>query len=362
MIGARLKNLIDDGEFIARFGGDEFAAVKRFTSLDEVHAFVARIEAALNEPLRINGYQAVTGGSIGIARYPQDGVEPGMLITNADLAMYRAKADAERSVCFYEQQMDEASRRRSVLAADLRHAIARNEFVLHYQVQRELATDEISGYEVLLRWGHPELGMISPMEFIPIAEDTSAIVEIGEWVLRTACREAAAWDQPHKIAINVSGVQLRHGDLAEIIHSVLIETGLPPRRLEIEITETAIIEDRARAVHTLRRVKALGVTVAMDDFGIGYSSLETLRTFPFDKIKLDRSFTNGLSNDRQAMAIVRAVLALGKSLDIRVLAEGVETTEQLSILSAEGCDEAQGYLLGRPDRVLVTTAPKREAS
>jgi diguanylate cyclase len=362
MIGARLRSLMRDGEFIARIGGDEFSAVKRFESLYEVNEFLARIEAALNEPLRINGYKAVTGGSIGVARYPDDGVEPGQLITNADLAMYRAKADSERSVCFYERQMDEASRRRSVLAADLRHAIARNEFMLHYQVQHELSTDEISGYEVLLRWRHPEHGMVSPVEFIPIAEDTGAIVEIGEWVLRTACREAAAWSEPHKIAINVSGVQLRHGDLAEVIHSVLLETALPPRRLEIEITETAIIEDRVRAIHTLRRVKALGVTVAMDDFGIGYSSLETLRTFPFDKIKMDRSFTNGLSNDRQAMAIVRAVLALGKSLDIRVLAEGVETPEQLSILRSEGCDEAQGYLLGRPDRIILEDASRLKVS
>jgi diguanylate cyclase (GGDEF)-like protein len=357
LIGERLAGLLKPGEFVARLGGDEFSATKRYDTLEDVHDFVARIESALNEPLQFDDFQAVTGGSIGIALYPDDGTQLDRLIMNADLAMYRAKADPERSSCFYERHMDDAARARSLLAADLRLAIAREEFELHYQVQHALSTSKITGYEVLLRWRHRERGVISPAEFIPIAEETCSIVEIGEWVLRTACHEAAAWPEPHKIAVNVSAVQLRHGDLAQLIHSILVETGFSPSRLEIEMTETSIIEDRDRALHILRRVRALGVTVAIDDFGIGYSSLETLRAFPFDKIKLDRSFTQGLERDMQAKAIVRAVLALGKSLEIKVLAEGVETNEQLSILRTEGCDEAQGYYLGRPQRLLMPARP-----
>ncbi|WP_295559313.1 GGDEF domain-containing phosphodiesterase, partial [uncultured Hyphomicrobium sp.] len=305
---------------------------------------------ALSTPLLINDLKAVTGGSIGVALYPADGDDAARLVSNADLAMYRAKEDVNRTVCFYEQRMDEAARERSAIAADLRHAIENGELELHYQVQNAIPTGDITGYEVLLRWRHPTRGTISPMQFIPIAEDTGVIVEIGEWVLRTACREASSWSEPHKIAVNVSAVQLRHGDLAEIVHNILVETGFSSSRLEIEITESSIIEDKVRTLHLLRRIRALGVTVAIDDFGIGYSSLETLRSFPFDKIKLDRSFTQGLESDAQAKAIMRAVLALGKSLAIRILAEGVETGEQLLILRTEGCDEAQGYYLGRPER------------
>lgn len=350
-LAGRLGKLIKPGEFIARVGGDEFSAVKRYNAVEEVHDFVARIETALNTPIDLSDFVTITGGSIGVALYPEDGMEPTRLVMNADLAMYRAKQDSTRSTCFYEQTMDEVARARSALMVDLRLAIARKEFELHYQPQHSLSTQEITGYEVLLRWRHPERGMVPPAEFIPIAEETGSIIEIGEWVLRTACREAADWPEPHKVAINISGVQLRSGDLAELLHSILIETGLSPMRLEIELTETAVIQDREKALHVLRRVRALGVTIAIDDFGTGYSSLDTLRTFPFDKIKLDSSFTQGLDYDAQAKAIVRAVLALGKSLEIRVLAEGVETNQQLSILRNEGCDEAQGYYLGRPARI-----------
>jgi EAL domain-containing protein (putative c-di-GMP-specific phosphodiesterase class I) len=256
--------------------------------------------------------------------------------------------------------MDDAQRARKALTAELRRAAENRELELHYQVQNLVRTGEISGYEVLLRWRHPQRGMVSPAEFIPIAEECGAIVEIGEWVLRTACIEGLAWDAPHKIAVNVSAVQLTQGDFAHTVQSILVETGFPPKRLEIEITESAIISDKVRALHALRRIRALGVAIAIDDFGAGYSSLETLRTFPFDKIKLDRSFTHGLERDAQAKAIVRAVLALGKSLEIPVLAEGVETPEQLSILRTEGCNEAQGYLLGRPARVPAQAAEPTE--
>ncbi|NIK50137.1 diguanylate cyclase (GGDEF)-like protein [Variibacter gotjawalensis] len=347
VIGERLASLLQPGEFAARVGGDEFAAIKRFAGTNELHEFVARLETALTLPIAFDDFEAVTGGSIGVALYPQDGRETEVLLSNADLAMYRAKIVPDSSVCFYEKEMDEAARERKSLRADLLRAIELGEFHLHYQVQTLVTTGEVSGYEALLRWNHRERGAISPEEFIPIAEESGSIVEIGEWVLRTACSNAASWSGG-KIAVNVSGVQLARADFAEKVHAILVETGLSPSRLELEITETALIADKVRALHTLRRIRNLGVAIAIDDFGAGYSSLETLRAFPFSKIKLDRSFTRGLERDAQAKAIVRAVLALGKSLDIPVLAEGVETVSQLEILRDESCDEAQGYLIGRP--------------
>jgi EAL domain-containing protein (putative c-di-GMP-specific phosphodiesterase class I) len=219
---------------------------------------------------------------------------------------------------------------------------------LHYQVQKSVSSGDITGYEVLLRWNHPTRGNVPPGEFISVAEECGAIVPIGEWVLREACKEAAGWADKHKIAVNLSPVQIGHQDIAHLVHAVLFETGLEPWRLELEITESSIIVDKDRALLTLRQVKNLGVSIAIDDFGTGYSSLETLRSFPFDKIKLDRSFMNEVETSEQAKAIIRAILALGQSLNIPVLAEGVETDVQLGILLNEGCDEAQGYLLGRP--------------
>ena len=356
-IGAALGHLVTPGEFIARIGGDEFSAVKRYETLDEVRDFVTRIETALNQPVKLGDIEVSLGGSIGVSLYPEDGDGVERLVSNADLAMYRAKSDPQRTVCFYENRMDDAARERSLLARDLRTAIANDEFLLHYQVQGSITDGSITGYEVLLRWRHPMRGMVSPADFIPIAEETGSICEIGEWVLRTACREAGSWAHPHKIAVNVSGVQLQRPDFAEVVHGILVETGFPPSRLELEITETAIVKDKARALHIFRKLRALGIKVAIDDFGVGYSSLETLRLFPFDKIKIDQSFTNGLARDAQSMAIVRAVLALGKSLDIKVLAEGVESDQQFQTLRGEGCDEAQGYYLGYPQRTPADTTP-----
>lgn len=350
-IGRRLLRLVKDGEFVARVGGDEFAAAKRFQSQSELLDFVARLEKTLFEPIRIDDFETATGASIGVAVYPDDGTDQERLISNADLAMYRAKADVGRAVCFYESKMDEAARARHTLAQDLRRAIELDQLDLHYQVQTSVRTGNICGYEVLLRWHHPERGAVPPSEFIPIAEESGTILVIGEWVLRTACREAASWDKPYKIAVNLSPVQFAHADLAKLVHSILLETGLSPDRLELEITESTIIADKTRTLHVLRQIRALGVTIAIDDFGTGYSSLDTLRSFPFDKIKLDRSFMSEVDNSIQAKAIVRAVLTLGKSLEIPVLAEGVETNHQLEILRVEGCDEAQGFFLGRPQPI-----------
>ncbi|MGV3550653.1 bifunctional diguanylate cyclase/phosphodiesterase [Rhizobium sp.] len=346
-----MTDALQQGEFVARFGGDEFAAIKRFDDITEVHDLVARLERSLVGEITIDAFEVKTGASLGVAVFPQDAREAEQLLANADLAMYRAKGSLVTRVCFYEGAMDEAARQRRALAQDLWEAIAKRQFHLHYQVQKSVSTGKTTGYEVLLRWKHPVRGHVPPMEFIELAEECGAILPIGEWVLREACRVAASWDQPHKIAVNLSPVQLGHQDMAALVREVLIETGLNPRRLEIEITESSIITDKERALNTLRQIKALGVSIAIDDFGTGYSSLETLRAFPFDKIKLDRSFMNEVESSQQAKAIVRAILALGQSLDVPVLAEGVETRDQLEILQKEGCDEAQGYLLGKPQPV-----------
>lgn len=347
-LAGRLKATLQTNEFVARFGGDEFAAIKRFDDIAEVHDFIARCEQALVGEVPIEGFEIKTAASLGVAVFPEDGRGGEQLVANADLAMYRAKSSLVERVCFYEGAMDEAARQRRTLAQDLWDAVEKKQFHLHYQVQKSVSTGEITGYEVLLRWNHPTRGRVAPMDFIPLAEECGAILPIGEWVLQEACREAATWDRPHKIAVNLSPVQLGHQDMASIVRQVLVETGLNPRRLEIEITESSIITDKAGALHALRQIKALGVSIAIDDFGTGYSSLETLRAFPFDKIKLDRSFMNEVETSQQAKAIVRAILALGRSLEVPVLAEGVETRDQLDILQREGCDEAQGYLLGRP--------------
>lgn len=344
----RMSALLQEGEFVARLGGDEFAGVKRMKGQADLVDFISRLEAALFAPIRIADAEAVTGASLGVAIFPNDAQNREALVNNADLAMYRAKASVAQNVCFYEQAMDEAVRANRTLAGDLRDAVENRQFNLHYQVQTSVSTGDIQGYEALLRWKHPTRGNISPAEFIPLAEETGLILPLGEWVLRTACAEAASWSHPYKIAVNLSAVQFAHADLPKLIHEILFETGLRASRLELEITESTIIADKIRTLDILRRIRALGVTIAIDDFGTGYSSLETLRGFPFDKIKLDRLFMSEVETSPQAKAIIRAVLALGHSLDIPVLAEGVETQTQLSILRDEGCNEAQGFLLGRP--------------
>ena len=348
ILARRMSNLLSDGEFAARLGGDEFAAVYRMQHQAGLADFLARLEAALFKPIRIDDYEIVPGASLGVALYPDNADNKEALINNADLAMYRAKTDIMRAVCFYEQSMDETVRARRTLASELRQAIENNQLDIHYQVQTSISTGEVCGYEALLRWEHAQHGFIPPSEFIPLAEENGLIQQMGEWVLRTACARAASWEPPYKVAVNLSPVQFAHTDLPKLVLEILIETGLPADRLELELTESTIFADRERSLHMLRRIKALGVSIALDDFGTGYSSLDTLRSFPFDKIKLDRSFMSEIESSPQAKAIIRAVLALGKSLDIPVLAEGIETQGQLTLLSTEGCDEAQGYLLGRP--------------
>jgi predicted signal transduction protein with EAL and GGDEF domain len=307
------------------------------------------LQALIVQPVTLDHADLSCGVSIGIAFWPDDTSDLSILLNNADLAMYRAKASLTVDICCYEAEMDQAVRQRRRVTRELREAIEHQQFELHYQVQASVRTGEATGFEVLLRWRNTEGNYIPPSDFIPVAEETGLILPIGEWVLREACRTAAAWETPHRIAINLSPIQLVQSDLPDLVREVLAKTGLDPARLELEITETAMISDMGRATLALKELKALGVTIAMDDFGTGYSSLSTLRAFPFDKIKLDRSFMMELEGDAvQTRAIIRAVLTIGESLNIPVLAEGVETQAQLDFLKQLGCDEAQGYLLGRP--------------
>jgi len=351
VLAERMAGQMGRNEMVARLGGDEFVAIVRFDRRSQLVAFTERLRTLIEAPLPIGGFDTRVGASIGVAVYPDDAGDTETLTNNADLAMYRAKSQRAQTACFYDAPLDEAIRDRRELANDLRMAIDEGRLDIHYQVQTSVSTHEVTGYEALLRWTHPRRGTISPAVFIPIAEENGLILALGEWVLRRACSDAMGWDHRSKVAVNVSPVQLAHADLPRLIHQILLDTGLPPRRLEVELTESAIMADRDRALHVLRQIKAMGIGIALDDFGTGYSSLETLRAFPFDKIKLDRLFVSELEDSPQAVAIIRAVLALGRSLSIPVLAEGIETERQLIVLRREGCDEVQGFLLGYPKAI-----------
>ncbi|MCW0000031.1 EAL domain-containing protein [Pararhizobium sp. YC-54] len=348
-VAERMSEVLDEGEFIARMGGDEFVALTSNLSIDHnASAFASRLIAAITSPIEWEGKNLLVGTSVGISRYPDDARFPQELLAHADLAMYRAKAVGSNAICHYEPEMDDAARDRSALAMDMRQGIERNEFELYYQYQNNSQTREVIGFEVLLRWHHPVRGMVPPAEFIPIADRNGFIHELGDWVLRTACQQAACWKNPLKIAVNVAPGQLANVNLAARVHEILQETGLQPSRLELEITESGIIADQQNALRIIRQLKQLGVKIAMDDYGTGYSSLTTLQNFPFDKIKIDRAFIDGVTTNRQSAAIVRSTIILADSLGIPVLAEGVEREEHMDFLLNEGCPLVQGYLFGRP--------------
>ncbi len=345
---ARRMQAAAAGAFLARIGGDEFTLIVMDGAHPDAAAKLAeRLVAAFEDEFEVEGCQLTLDATIGAAVYPTDGTDAKTLMINADVALYRAKAEARGSVLFFEPEMSVKLQERRALELDLRSAIERDELFLHYQPQKAMS-GEVLGFEALVRWQCQKRGMVSPGVFIPIAEESNLIVEIGERVLREACREAASWPNPLTIAINISPIQFRQGDLPRFVHSVLLETGLAPARLELEITEGVLIDDFSRAVSILARLKSLGVRIALDDFGTGYSSLSYLHSFAFDKIKIDRAFIGDLESSRHSMAIVRAVIGLGHSLDVPILAEGVETDAQHAALVREGCDEVQGYLTGRP--------------
>lgn len=346
-VAARVAAVLGERQIMARLGGDEFAILA--PGLKSAEAAVALAKTILQSLAR-NGVDDAAGvsTSIGVALCPHDAQDRETLLTYADFALYRAKALGRSTYHLFEPEMQAEIRERQILEHDLRHAAVRDELYLTYQPQLDLKTGRYRGFEVLLRWKHPIRGEVSPSMFVPIAEETGAIVEIGAWVLRTACRAAATWPQHLTIAVNVSAMQLYNTTFAHELHQILLDTGLRPHQLELEITETALIKDVGRALTTLRLLKALGIRIAMDDFGTGYSSLSNLRMFPVDKIKIDSSFIRSVYANEQSIAIVRAVLSLGRGLGLTVSAEGVERPEELQFLRDERCDEVQGYLIARP--------------
>jgi len=337
-----------EGTYLARLGGDEFALIVTDGAQPaRAEAIAGRLMAALSGEISAAGQNLTVSLSAGIAVYPTDGTDASALLANANAALYRAKEDGRGTIRFFEAHMDESLRDRRSLQNDLRHAIEDGQLSLHYQPQAKISGD-IVGFEALVRWHHPHRGVVSPGTFIPLAEESGMIMQLGEWVLREACREAASWPKKLQVAVNLSPVQFRDGDLPTTVHEILLETGLAPERLELEVTEGVLINDFARAVSILRRLKLLGVRIAMDDFGTGYSSLSYLQSFPFDKIKIDRTFIANLTDNHYSATIVRAVIGLGRGLNLPVMAEGVETPEQLAFLAREACDEVQGYHIGRP--------------
>lgn len=345
----RMRQALRDGEFLARQSGDEFLALQMSGNiLVTAQDMAERIAATLNELFSVRDKSVKLTASIGYSIFPTDTPDKDHLLSNAKLAMYRGKTTQRGTICKYDHQMDETARNRRALLRDLHDAIKNDELQLFYQLQTSLSDGSIRGSEALMRWIHPKHGLVSPADFIPLAEESELIIPMGEWVLRRACRDMADGKLPGVVAVNLSPVQFKKNDLAESIHSILIETGVSPSRLEVEVTESTMMDYRNGALETLRKLKAMGIAIAIDDFGTGYSSLGTLHAFPFDKIKLDQSFVRKIPEDRSAMAIVRTILALGQSLAVPVLAEGIETEEQLEFLAAEGCKEGQGYLMARP--------------
>jgi len=345
LVADRLRSQVRGNHLAARLGGDEFAVIlaSDFTP-SEVSDFAARLIKVLSDSYDIDGVEVVIGASIGIALSPGDGTTADELMRNADMALYRAKSDGGGVHRFFEREMDRLAQKRRDLEIDLRRAFANGEFELHYQPLVNIAADRISGFESLLRWRHPEKGMISPADFIPVAEDIGLIVQLGEWVLREACAEAVKWPAEVKVAVNLSPVQFRSRNLVQAVISALAHSGLSPLRLELEITESLFLAETEANLAILHQLRELGVSVSMDDFGTGYSSLSYLRSFPFDKIKIDRSFVKDIAERPDCVAIVRAISGLGRSLNITTTAEGVETTDQLDWLRNEGCNEVQGFL------------------
>jgi diguanylate cyclase (GGDEF)-like protein/PAS domain S-box-containing protein len=348
-VAERITTCIRASDTVARLGGDEFAVLQvGIDRAEDAGRLAARLLSELAAPFEIDGQTVPVSASLGLAVAPTDGTDYPALLRKADAALYRAKADGRGRWHFFEPAMEAVRAGRERMVLELRQALAHGEFVVHYMPLVALDSERIVGFEALLRWQHPERGLLFPDAFIPLAEETGLIVPIGAWVLAQACADAARWPDPIAVAVNLSAVQLREGRLAQGVTAALANAGLPAERLELEITESVLLDDNETVLAELHALRALGVRVALDDFGTGYSSLRYLRQFPFDKIKLDRSFVRDISNEPDALAIVRAVAGLGRSLGITTLAEGVETIAQRDLLRAEGYIEAQGYHYGRP--------------
>jgi diguanylate cyclase (GGDEF)-like protein/PAS domain S-box-containing protein len=349
-VARRLKECIGENDTVARLGGDEFAIVQFCNDREQtaMAALASQIVEKIAAPYEIAGHHLVIGVSVGISLAPDDGKNPDELLKNADLALYRAKADGRGTYRFFEAGMDARAQARRLLELDLRLALRRDEFEVYYQPVRDVANDEVVVFEALARWSHPQRGMIAPLDFIPLAEETGLIVQLGDWVLRRACMDAAGWSRKVGVAVNLSAVQFKNPNLVSSVTAALQASGLPPDRLELEITESVLLQNSEGTLGMLHEFRAMGVKISLDDFGTGYSSLSYLRSFPFDKIKIDRSFVQELATRDDSMAIIRAVTGLGKSLGIATTAEGVETSAQLELLRREGCTQAQGYLFSKP--------------
>ncbi|MBI2713997.1 MAG: EAL domain-containing protein [Rhizobiales bacterium] len=367
-VAERIRSCVRGEDIVARLGGDEFAIMQVPSERPaDITALATRLIEVVGAPYDINGHQVVVGTSVGIAIAPDDGSEPDALMKNADLALYRSKADGGGVYRFFEVAMDARMQARRALELDLRKAIVNGEFELYYQPIVNVKSGHATGCEALVRWHHPERGMIAPLEFIPVAEQTGLIVPLGEWILRQACAEAARWPQQVTIAVNLSPAQFKSRNLVPTVINALATSGLSASRLELEITELVLLQENEGAFVVLHQLRDLGIKIAMDDFGTGYSSLGYLRSFPFDKIKIDQSFIRDLPGKEDSVAIVRAVVGLSSSLGITTIAEGVETKEQLASLTAEGCNEVQGFLFSPPrpaadvQRTLGELGPRVEA-
>jgi diguanylate cyclase (GGDEF)-like protein len=347
-VSARLKHEIGINDTVARLGGDEFAIIQLAAELCKSSELAQRLVDSLSAPYEIDGHQVVIGASVGIALAPQDGADTVALLKAADLALYRAKTNGRATVQFYEAEMDARLQTRRLLELDLRNALANDQFEIYYQPQINLNRNSISGFEALLRWNHPEQGIISPAVFIPVAEETGLIGRIGAWVLKAACCEAMKWPDDIRVAVNLSPAQFKSRALELDVTSALSASGMRAGRLELEITESVMLQDTETVLTTLHAIQRLGVRISMDDFGTGYSSLSYLRKFPFDKIKIDQSFVRDLSERPGSVAIVKAVATMSASLGMDTTAEGVETIEQLERVRLEGCTEVQGYFYSKP--------------
>ena len=348
-VSERLLACVREGDTVARLGGDEFAIVQVGTTRPEDAKILAeRVIAAIRRPFMAAGHQVIVGVSVGLALMPDDGTNQASLLKNAEIALYRAKSEERGTFCFFEANMDARLQLRRQLEMDIRVGMERGEFNLFYQPLVNVVSKQVVGFEALLRWLHPERGMVSPGEFIPVAEEIGLIVPLGEWVVREACAEAASWPGDIKVAVNLSPSQFRSKNLVPMVQRSLQQAGLPASRLELEITETLLLQENETTLAMLHELRSLGASISMDDFGTGYSSLSYLRSFPFDKIKIDQSFIRDLSHREDAIHIVRAIKSLCAGLGMTTTAEGVETEEQLEKVSAEGCTEVQGFLFSQP--------------
>lgn len=361
-LALRLKNSLRGNEILARLGGDEFAIVQcaETKQREAAIALAIRLLEVISRPFDLDGHNTAIGTSIGIALAPENGADTGELLKKADLALYRVKSEGRNNFSFFDEELSKDATSRLQLANDMRAALSRNEFELHYQPVFDAKTSRPCGAEALVRWRHPVAGLMAPDRFIWLAEETGLMEPLGQWILERACQDAASWPQNIKVAVNLSAAQFRSGALFDVILCALVESGLPPERLELEITESLFLQNKESHGIVIQQLKNIGVTIVLDDFGTGYASLSYLTMFPFDKIKIDKSFTQGLSSRVDCAAVVASVLLLARGLDIAVTAEGVETKQQFELLRAAGVNQVQGYLFGRPSPIADLDFPSLE--